>query len=148
MSTEENVSADAKQLNGVALAYLGDAVWEVYIRQHLLDRGLVRPNQLQKAAKSYVSAKAQAALIAGMEAQALLSDDEWDYYKRGRNAKSYTHAKHTDVVTYRISTGFEALFGYLKLTGQTDRIAQLAQWGIAYVEEGGTGHGQIESAPQ
>ena len=140
------MSADAKQLNGIALAYLGDAVWEVYVRQHLLDRGLVRPNQLQKAAKSFVSAKAQAKLIDGMETQSLLSETEWDYYKRGRNAKSYTHAKHTDVVTYRISTGFEALFGYLKLTGQTDRIEQLALWGIDYVEEGGTGHGQIKPA--
>ncbi|KRN22968.1 Mini-ribonuclease 3 [Lacticaseibacillus camelliae] len=140
------MSADAKQLNGIALAYLGDAVWEVYVRQHLLDRGLVRPNQLQKAAKSFVSAKAQAKLIDGMEAQSLLSETEWDYYKRGRNAKSYTHAKHTDVVTYRISTGFEALFGYLKLTGQADRIEQLAVWCIDYVEEGGTGHGQIKPA--
>ncbi|MFD1486215.1 Mini-ribonuclease 3 [Lacticaseibacillus baoqingensis] len=134
---------DAKQLNGIALAYLGDAVYEVYVRQHLLARGLVRPAQLQKVAKSFVSAKAQAALIAGMEAQALLSDDEWDYFRRGRNAKSYTHAKHTDVVTYRISTGFEALFGYLQLTGQKARIDELAAWCIDYVEAGGTGHGQI-----
>lgn len=140
------MSADAKQLNGIALAYLGDAVWEVYVRQHLLDRGLVRPNQLQRAAKSFVSAKAQAALIAAMEAQAKLTATEWDYYKRGRNAKSYTHAKHTDVVTYRVSTGFEALFGYLKLTGQNARIEELALWGIDFVEEGGTGHGQIKSA--
>lgn len=108
------MNADAKQLNGIALAYLGDAVYEVYVREHLLDRGLVRPSQLQKAAKSFVSAKAQAALIGEMETQNLLSEEEWDYFKRGRNAKSYTHAKHTDVVTYRISTGFEALFGYLK----------------------------------
>ena len=142
------MSADAKQLNGIALAYLGDAVWEVYVRQHLLDRGLVRPNQLQKAAKSFVSAKAQAKLIDGMDAQSLLSETEWDYYKRGRNAKSYTHAKHTDVVTYRISTGFEALFGYLKLTGQAARIEELAVWCIDYVEEGGTGHGQIKSAEE
>ncbi len=71
-----------------------------------------------------------------MEAAALLTDTEWDYYRRGRNAKSYTHAKHTDVVTYRVSTGFEALFGYLKLAGNTARVAELAAWCIAYVEEG------------
>ncbi len=133
---------DAKQLNGIALAYLGDAVYEVYVREHLLARGLVRPNQLQRAATNFVSAKAQAALIAGMEEQQLLNDKEWDYFKRGRNAKSYTHAKHTDVVTYRISTGFEALFGYLQLTGQQERVDTLAHWCIDYVEEGGTGHGQ------
>ena len=134
---------DAKPLHGIALAYLGDAVYEVYVREHLLGRGLVRPNQLQRAATNFVSAKAQAALIAGMEEQALLSDSEWDYFKRGRNAKSYTHAKHTDVVTYRISTGFEALFGYLQLTGQKARVDQLAHWCIDSVEAGGTGHGHI-----
>lgn len=134
---------DAKQLNGIALAYLGDAVYEVFVREHLLNRGFVRPNQLQHAATNFVSAKAQAALIAGMEEQTLLTDTEWDYYKRGRNAKSYTHAKHTDVVTYRISTGFEALFGYLKLTKQDERIQTLATWCIDYVEAGRTGHGQI-----
>ncbi|MCI1987478.1 MAG: Mini-ribonuclease 3 [Lactobacillus sp.] len=134
---------DAKQLNGIALAYLGDAVYEVYVRQHLLARGLVRPAQLQRAAKSFVSAKAQAALIAGMEADEKLTATEWDYFKRGRNAKSYTHAKHTDVVTYRVSTGFEALFGYLQLTEQKARIDELAAWCIDYVETGGTGHGQI-----
>lgn len=137
--------ADANQLNGVTLAYLGDAVYEVYIREHLLDRGLVRPAQLQKAAKSFVSAKAQAALIAGMEEETLLTDKEQDIFKRGRNAKSYTHAKNTDVVTYRISTGFEAVFGYLQLTGQTARIDTLAHWCIDYVEEGETGHGKAKS---
>ncbi|KMO62931.1 Mini-ribonuclease 3, partial [Lacticaseibacillus rhamnosus] len=106
---------DPKQLNGIALAYLGDAVYEVYIREHLLKRGLVRPAALQRAAKDFVSAKAQAALIAGMQTADLLSAEETEVFKHGRNAKSYTHAKHTDVVTYRISTGFEALFGYLHL---------------------------------
>ena len=133
---------DAKQLNGIALAYLGDAVYEVFVREHLLARGLVRPNQLQRAATNFVSAKAQAALINGMEEADLLSEQEWDYFKRGRNAKSYTHAKHTDVVTYRMSTGFEALFGYLQLTGQKERVTTLANWCIDFVEAGGTGHGQ------
>lgn len=140
------MQTDPQQLNGIALAYLGDAVYEVFIREHLLARGLVRPAQLQKAATAFVSAKAQAALISGMEAAALLTDTEWDYYRRGRNAKSYTHAKHTDVVTYRVSTGFEALFGYLKLAGHTARVAELAAWCIAYVEEGKTGHGQTIKA--
>ncbi|MFD1430119.1 Mini-ribonuclease 3 [Lacticaseibacillus mingshuiensis] len=139
-----NEKTDPQQVNGIALAYLGDAVYEVYIREHLLARGLTRPAQLQKAAKSFVSAKAQAALIEGMTEADLLTTDELDYFKRGRNAKSYTHAKHTDVVTYRISTGFEALFGYLKLTGNTARIDDLANWCIAYVEKGETGHGKAK----
>lgn len=132
-------------MNGIALAYLGDAVYEVYVRRHLLARGLTKPAQLQKAAKSYVSAKAQAALIAGMTEQGFLTDEEIDMFKHGRNAKSYTHAKNTDVVTYRISTGFEALFGTLDMLERHDRVTEIAEWCIAYVENGGTGHGQIQS---
>ena len=137
---------DPKQLNGIALAYLGDAVYEVYIREHLLKRGLVRPAALQRAAKDFVSAKAQAALIAGMQTADLLSAEETEVFKHVRNAKSYTHAKHTDVVTYRISTGFEALFGYLHLEGRDNRVAELAAWCIQYVEEGKTGHGKTAAS--
>ena len=85
-------------------------------------------------------AKAQAALIDLMKADELLTDEEWAYFKRGRNANSHTHAKHTAVLTYRISTGFEALMGYLQLSGQQDRLAELAQWCIQQVEEGRTKH--------
>lgn len=138
----QTMTFDPKQLNGIALAYMGDAVYEVYIREHLLKRGLVRPASLQRAAKDFVSAKAQAALIAGMEEANLLDSDETDIFKHGRNAKSYTHAKNTDVVTYRVSTGFEALFGYLHLIGRDDRVAELAAWCIQYVEERKTGHGK------
>ncbi|WP_172188981.1 Mini-ribonuclease 3 [Lentilactobacillus kribbianus] len=129
-----------QQLNGVALAYMGDGAYEVYIRAHLIEQGLTKPNKLQHVATHYVSAKAQAALIKQMEAQDILSETEWDYFKRGRNAKSYTHAKNTDVVTYRISTGFEALMGYLYLSQQTTRLAELAQWCIEQVEGGKLSH--------
>ncbi|KRM60426.1 ribonuclease III [Paucilactobacillus vaccinostercus DSM 20634] len=125
---------DFKQVNGIALAYLGDAAYEVYIRQHLIEQGLTKPTKLHHLATHYVSAKAQAALIALMEEDQLLTDEEWEYYKRGRNANSHTHAKHTSVLTYRVSTGFEALMGYLKLSEQTDRLAQLSQWCIEQVE--------------
>lgn len=130
--------ADYQQLNGIALAYLGDAVYEVFIRQHLLSKGLSKPTKLQRLATHYVSAKAQAALIELMEQEDLLTAEEWAYFKRGRNANSHTHAKHTSVLTYRISTGFEALMGYLQLSGQQERLATLAKWCIEQVEAGKT----------
>lgn len=136
--TTTDATTDATQLNGVALAYLGDATYEVIIRRHLIKEGLAKPNHLQRTATHYVSAKAQAALIALMEQDKILSDDEWTMFKRGRNAKSYTHAKNTDVVTYRISTGFEALMGYLDLSGKQDRVNELSQWCIEQVEAGRT----------
>lgn len=128
--------ADFQQLNGIALAYLGDAVYEVYVREHLLYLGMSKPNRLQKKATSYVSAKAQAGLIKLMEDQDKLTDEEWKFFKRGRNANSYTHAKHTSVITYRISTGFEALMGYLKLSGQQERLNELCTWCIKQVDLG------------
>lgn len=134
------VQADYRQLNGIALAYLGDAAYEVYIRQHLLTKGISKPTKLQHIATHYVSAKAQAALIDLMREDELLSDEEWSYFKRGRNANSHTHAKNTSVMTYRISTGFEAVMGYLKLAGKEERLAELAQWCIKQVEAGRTAH--------
>ena len=136
------VQADYRQLNGIALAYLGDAAYEVYIRQHLLTKGISKPTKLQHIATHYVSAKAQAALIDLMKEDELLSDEEWSYFKRGRNANSHTHAKNTSVMTYRISTGFEAVMGYLKLAGKEERLAELAQWCIEQVEAGRTAHEQ------
>ncbi|KEQ21133.1 Mini-ribonuclease 3 [Limosilactobacillus reuteri] len=134
------VQVDYRQLNGIALAYLGDAAYEVYIRQHLLTKGISKPTKLQHIATHYVSAKAQAALIDLMKKNELLSDEEWSYFKRGRNANSHTHAKNTSVMTYRISTGFEAVMGYLKLAGKEERLAELAQWCIEQVEAGRTAH--------
>lgn len=127
-----------EQLNGVTLAYLGDAVYEVFIHEHLLDLDITKVNQLQNKATHYVSAKAQAALITLMMDENALSEDEIRIYKNGRNTKKYTKAKNTSVVTYHMSTGFEALFGYLDVSGQKDRVAELAQWCIDKVESGET----------
>lgn len=129
---------DYRQLNGVTLAYLGDAVWEIFVRQHLLETGLTKVNDLQHRATHFVSAKSQAALIELMDKQDYWTEEEQETFKRGRNAKSYTHAKNTSVQTYNISTGFEAMFGYLQISGQTKRVAEMAHWCIDQVEEGNT----------
>ncbi|KRM00251.1 Mini-ribonuclease 3 [Liquorilactobacillus satsumensis] len=123
-----------EQINGIALAYMGDAIYEVYIRRHLIAAGLTKPNKLHRIATHFVSAKAQAFLITKMEEEDLLTPVEQEYFKRGRNAKSHTTAKNTSVLTYRISTGFEALFGYLYLSEQTQRLDELAQWCIVTIE--------------
>lgn len=124
-------------LNGQTLAYLGDAVYEIAIRQHLIKGGIVKPQVLQRQATHYVSAKAQAALITKLQDENLLSSDEIATFKRGRNSKTYTKAKNTSLATYQLSTGFEAVWGYLELSNKTDRIAELNAWCIKTVEEGG-----------
>ena len=125
---------DVRLINGIALAFDGDAIYSVYVRQHLILQGMTKPNCLHHVATHYVSAKAQAQLVQALLDQNLLTEEEVGIYKRGRNANSHTKAKNTDVVTYRMSTGFEALLGYLHLTGQIDRLEELIQWCIQTVE--------------
>lgn len=133
--TEENVNPNT--LSGQTLAYLGDAVYEIYIRRHLIKGGIVKPQNLQRDATHYVSAKAQAALITKLQDDDLLTDEELAAFRRGRNSKTHTKAKNTSLKTYQMSTGFEAIWGYLDLAGKTDRVEELTLWCIKTVEDGG-----------
>jgi ribonuclease-3 family protein len=126
---------DYTQLNGLALAYVGDAIYEIYIRDYLVEQGQTKPNTLHRMATHYVSAKAQASLIQSMLEEQLLTETEETMYKRGRNAKSHTSAKNADITTYRVATGFESLMGYLHLTKQTERLEELIDWCIKKVGE-------------
>lgn len=116
---------DAKQLNGLALAYMGDAVLEVYVRHHLLKQGMTRPNDLHRQSRRYVSAKSQASMLFALEEQEFFTEEEQAVLRRGRNAKSGTVPKNTDVQTYRYSTAFEAVIGYLFLENREDRLNEL-----------------------
>lgn len=122
-------------LNGLTLAYLGDAAYELQIRNYLIEAGLTKPNQLHYKATHYVSAKAQAKIAAGMLEAGLLNEEEETIFKRGRNAKSHTKAKYADHQTYSASTGFEAMIGYIYLSGNQERFDALCQWSIDYIEE-------------
>ncbi|OJG99538.1 ribonuclease III [Enterococcus termitis] len=119
----------------MALAYVGDAIYEIYIRDYLVEQGQTKPNTLHRMATHYVSAKAQASLIQLMLEEQLLTEAEETMYKRGRNAKSHTSAKNADITTYRVATGFESLMGYLHLTKQTERLEELIDWCIKKVGE-------------
>ncbi|MES9736031.1 Mini-ribonuclease 3 [Peribacillus frigoritolerans] len=126
---------DAKMLNSLALAYIGDAVYETYIRHHLIQKGAVKPNLLHKKATSFVAAKAQNKIIHFFLESDCLSEEESAVVRRGRNAKSGTVPKNTDVQTYRYSTAFEALMGFLYLSGRIERMEELIKKSIEYIEE-------------
>ncbi|CAG9622241.1 Mini-ribonuclease 3 [Sutcliffiella rhizosphaerae] len=130
---------DVKQLNSLALAYMGDAVLEGYVRHHLLKSGKIRPNQLHRAATNYVSAKSQAYLLHQLLDKGFFSDEEQAIIRRGRNAKSGTVPKNTDVQTYRYSTAFEALVGYLYLSENIERMEEIVFTCIKLVDERGEG---------
>lgn len=125
---------DVKQLNALALAYMGDAVYEQAIREHLLRSGRVRPNVLHREATRYVSAKSQAAILQKMLEQNRLTEVELAIMKRGRNAKSGSVPKNTDVQTYNNSSGFEAVLGYLYLMDEKERVTQFIEEAIKIVE--------------
>lgn len=131
-----NHTIDVKQLNSLALAYMGDAVFECFIRFNLLACGGVRPNQLHREATKYVSAKAQSTMVHALMEQNLLTDEEVAIVKRGRNAKSATIPKNTDVQTYRYSTAFEALLGYHYLLGNKERLNELMEYGFQSIKKG------------
>jgi len=126
---------DYKQLNGLTLAYMGDAVYEVYIRHHLLSNGGVKPHKLHQMAKAFVSAKSQAFILQQMMNDDFFSEEELGIIKRGRNAKSGTVPKNTDVQTYRYSTAFEALIGYLFLAGNQVRLNEILLEVVRLYEE-------------
>ncbi|MEH7480671.1 Mini-ribonuclease 3 [Neobacillus drentensis] len=128
-------TVDVKQLNSLALAYMGDAIYETYVRRHLLYSGKVRPNQLHRTGTTYVSAKAQSQILFQMMDHKLLDEEELAVVMRGRNAKSGTVPKNTDVQTYHYSTAFEALMGYLYLTGKKERLEELISRAFSYVEQ-------------
>lgn len=126
---------DEKQLNSLALAYMGDAVLEIYVRRHLLQGGRVKPHRLHVDATRYVSAKAQSQVLFYFLENEVLTEEELAVVKRGRNAKSGSVPKNTDVVTYRHSTAFEALMGSLYLAGKITRLEELIVKAFEYVED-------------
>ncbi len=112
-------------LNGSSLAFIGDAVLSLYVRQHLLETGLTKAKDLQETSTKYVSAKAQAQFVQILLSENILTEEELLIYKRGRNHRSDSIAKNADVVTYRQATGFEALIGYWYLTENKTRLEQI-----------------------
>ena len=124
----EITEKDPKQYSPLALAYIGDGVYDLIIRTMVVERGNARVNQLHKEVSGMVKAAAQAELVHKIEP--LLTEEERGVYKRGRNAKSYTMAKNASVTDFRHATGFEALVGYLYLKHQFERILELVRAGL------------------
>ena len=115
------------EYNGTSLAYMGDAIMSMFVREKLLSDGYQKSKVLQKKSEAWVSAKAQAHFVEKLEEQGFFTVDEHAIYMRGRNTHSQSKAKNADVITYRKSTGLEAVFGYLYLTKQTERLEELWQ---------------------
>ena len=113
----------AKLINPITLAFLGDAVYSLRIREKLIARKSGTPSEMQRIASKLVSARGQSAFLT--QVLPLLTEEEAEIYRRGRNAKKTTKSKNADAVDYNRSTGFEAVLGYLYLIGAEERIEQI-----------------------
>lgn len=122
-NTGENISP--KQYSPLTLAYIGDAVYELFVRTYLIKDANFPVNRLHKEAIHLVNAKAQSDLFQKIKDN--LSEEEMQIYKRGRNTNSHP-PKNADMVDYKSATGIEALIGYLYLMGNADRIAELLSY--------------------
>lgn len=109
----------------LTLAYIGDAVYELIIRSMIVTEGNAPVNKMHRRSSNLVKAETQADFIKYMLDNEMLTEEEIRIYKRGRNAQSYTKAKNASVTDYRMATGFEALLGYLYLSGQSERMMKL-----------------------
>ncbi|MBD1372387.1 ribonuclease III [Hazenella sp. IB182357] len=128
------IKQSPKEIAPQLLAYVGDAVYEIYVRYHLLARGVLKPSRLQKEAVRYVSASAQAFAIRALE-NSLTEEEQW-IFKRGRNAKTGSVPRNARVVDYRYSTGMEALIGFLYLSGAEERLDVVIKKILDKIEEG------------
>ncbi|MCY1583390.1 Mini-ribonuclease 3 [Staphylococcus pettenkoferi] len=125
----------AKLLNSLTLAYLGDAVLDQHVRTYIVLKLQSKPHRLHQVAKRYVSAKSQAQTLDYLMEEDYLTEEEQDIMRRGRNAKSHTKAKNTDIQTYRKSSGLEAVLGYLYLEQEETRLSSLLDHIIDIVNE-------------
>lgn len=117
-----------KEINVLVLAYLGDTVYENYVRKYLINLGIANVNDLQKKAINYVSASNQAKFITQLLDNSFLTDEELDVFRRARNYKTTSHPKSCDIITYKYATGLEAIIGYLELMKKTERINEIMEF--------------------
>ena len=116
------------EINVLALAYLGDAIYEYHIREYLIHKGYVKVKELQQQAIHYVSAKNQCKFIKAMIEANFLTEEDLDIVYRARNHKSHKSPKNTDITTYKYATGLEALIGYLYFQNNLERVREIMQY--------------------
>ena len=124
---------DIEMMSPLVWAYMGDSVYEQYVREHIIFQGIAKNGAYHRKAIKYVSANAQVKILKALEG--FLTAEEQEIVKRGRNSHPHSHAKNADIVDYKWATGFEALIGFLHLTGQKGRLEQIIKRCFEIVEE-------------
>lgn len=127
-----------KDINTTALAYIGDAVYEIYVRKHVLAAGIPNVDMLHKYAVHFVCADGQAKALKALITD-FLTEEEVALAKRARNHKTASKARSADPVTYKLATAFEALIGWLHLSGRDERMEEIIYKAFEIIE-GGSSH--------
>lgn len=119
---------NVKEINVLVLAYLGDSIYESYIRVFLINKKISNVNDLQNKSIKYVSAKAQSNILKNLIDNDYLTEEELDIVKKGRNYKCSRHPKNCDVITYKHATALETLIGYLYFIKKIDRLDEIMNY--------------------
>ncbi|WP_308415536.1 Mini-ribonuclease 3 [Sporanaerobium hydrogeniformans] len=125
---KEILNHKATEYSPLALAYIGDGVYEIFVRTYVINKGNAPVNKMHKASRELVRAETQAKIYHSIEKQ--LTEEETNVLRRGRNAKSISVPKNADMTQYRHATGLEALIGYLYIKGEIERINELINLGL------------------
>lgn len=120
--------SDYRNINSLVLAYLGDTIYENYVRRYLIGKGISNVDDLQKESINYVSAKMQAMYLKNMIDNEFFSQDELDVITRARNYKGNRHPKNCDILTYKHATALEAVIGYLDMVENNNRIDEIMNY--------------------
>lgn len=113
-------------MNALTYAYIGDCIYEFFVRKYLISLGYTKPIDLQKKSINYVSAKSQRRILEKLISEEFLTSEELEMVRYGRNSKG-TSSKSCDIITYRYATGFECLIGYLYYQNKLERIEEIMQ---------------------
>lgn len=124
---------DVRQINTTALAFMGDAVYEVYVRKHVMETGQTNADRLHQMAVPYVRAKGQAQAVKTM-LTGFLSEEESALVRRARNRKTISKPKNADIIDYKMATAFEALIGFLYLSGEESRLEEVMAETVRIIE--------------
>lgn len=125
---------DYRAFSALTLAYIGDCIYDLVIRSVVIFHSKKAVNDLHKKTTRFVKAETQAIMMQGLLDNEILTEEEKAVYKRGRNTKSHTMAKNASIIAYRKATGFEAVLGYLYVTGQMERLLELVKIGLTYTD--------------
>lgn len=124
---------DVRQINTTALAFMGDAVYEVYVRKHVMETGQTNADRLHQMAVPYVRAKGQAQAVKTM-LTGFLSEEESALVRRARNRRTISKPKNADIIDYKMATAFEALIGFLYLSGEESRLEEVMAETVRIIE--------------